>query len=248
MIVKGKKSAQLKALDEKGAGSAIIATLGVVDKDGDITLPGAFGSGQQAKMVPAHDWMHVPLGKATIREDGNEVIADFQMNLDITAGKEWHSALKFDLDNGKPIQEWSYGFAVLDSGQGEEGNQRVRILKSLKVYEISPVMLGAGEGTRTLSMKNHGGTLSDQIKESIAIAKAAIERCKEVKALRIADGRDISSERLEELKELHDTLREMQTHLHELGIEGEPSEKGASVEEILLAESLHQEFKTVIKK
>lgn len=145
-------SGHLKALDDAGVGSAVFATLGVIDKDGDVTLPGAFGS-QDVVIVPAHDWTHVPIGRATIREHGNEAIADFRLNLDIAAARDWHAALKFDLATGRPLQEWSYGFHVSRESRGEHGGRQVRFLEALDVHEVSPVLLGAGVGTRTLAAK-----------------------------------------------------------------------------------------------
>ena len=142
-IFKSSAGARIKELHEDGHGLAVIATLGVVDSDGDVTLPGAFGE-QSVKMVPAHDWQHVPLGKADIREEGNEVLAAFRLNLEIGSARDWHSALKNDLANGPPLQEWSYGFSIVEASFGEHEGQEVRFLKKLKVHEISPVMLGPG--------------------------------------------------------------------------------------------------------
>ena len=153
MKVKTFGATRVKAMDDAGKGTAVIATLNVIDKDGDVTMPGAFGD-QHAVVVPTHNWNHVPLGKATIREEGNEVLADFQLNLDIQAAREWHSALKFDLANGDALQEWSYGFTIKDSSIGDFDGESVRFLKSVDVHEISPVLLGAGEGTRTLAVKS----------------------------------------------------------------------------------------------
>jgi len=142
----------VKALSEKGHGVAVVATLNVVDKDNDVTLPGAFGE-QVVPMVPAHDWSSAPIGKATIHEEGQEVLANFQMNLDTSLGRDWYSALKFDLANPPVKQQFSYGFSVLEFDQGQFEGRSVRFLKKLQVHEISPVLLGAGENTRTLALK-----------------------------------------------------------------------------------------------
>ncbi len=146
-----RKSFKLE-LDEKGTGSAIIATLDVVDLDGDLTEPGAFGK-QSVRVIPSHDWRHVPIGKGVVSEDGDKTIADFKLNLEIPAARDWYEAFKFDLANGEPMQEWSYGFDILEAGEREIDGQKVRILKKLKVHEISPVLLGAGVGTGTLDIK-----------------------------------------------------------------------------------------------
>ncbi|MEK7765262.1 MAG: hypothetical protein AAB368_03395, partial [bacterium] len=58
-----------------------------------------------------------------------------------------------------PKQEYSYGFRVEESSEGEfraaEGAapQKVRFLKRLAVAEVSPVLKGAGINTRTLALK-----------------------------------------------------------------------------------------------
>jgi len=194
------KAFRIKALDDAGSGTAVIATLGVIDLDGDVTLPGAFGSGQVAKFLPAHDWSHVPLGKATIREVGDDVLADFQLNLDIPAAKDWHSALKFADDAGVR-QEFSYGFKIKDSGFGEHEGQQVRFLKSLEVLEISPVVQGAGIGTELRDVKDHKPLpFADQIKAAVESVGAITARAVDIRAKRQADGRDISPDRVKELE------------------------------------------------
>lgn len=150
-----KSGLAIKAMDDAGNGLARIAILSEIDHDGDTYEPGAFsGQGDQvAQILAAHNWGSVPLGKARIYEDGNEALAELSLNLDTATGKEWHAALKFDLEHGKPVQEWSYGFRVLDSVVEQRDGKRIRVLKKLKVFEVSPVVQGAGVGTGTLVMK-----------------------------------------------------------------------------------------------
>ena len=203
----------LKA-DEKGSGTAVIATLNVVDKDGDVTLPGAFGT-QHAKIVPAHDWQHVPIGKASIREEGNKVLADFKLNLNIEAARDWHESLKHDIADGNPLQEWSYGFAIEDAGFGEHEGQEVRFIKAMKVHEISPVMVGAGVDTRTVSVKGAEGSeslkLADHIIHAMKSVEEVAERCKKIQIVRKEDGRDLSPDRYAELEGMEKALEAVDT-------------------------------------
>jgi hypothetical protein len=192
-------SARVKELSDAGEGSAVIATLNVVDKDDDVTLPGAFGA-QVAQVIPGHDWQHVPIGNTRIREVGNDVLADFRLNMGVAAAKDWHAALKFDLKSGANLQEWSYGFSILDSSQGQHEGRQVRFLKALKVYEISPVLRGAGEGTRTLAMK--GRQFAEQIEAVTADVRDVIRRAEQLKELRSEEGRKLSPERVAQLKAL----------------------------------------------
>jgi hypothetical protein len=96
----------------------------------------------------------MPLGKAWIYEDGDWAMAQLNLNLDTQAGKDWHATLKFDLAKGDPVQEWSYGYQVLDADFQVRGEQRVQVLKRLDVDEVSPVIRGAGNGTGTISIKS----------------------------------------------------------------------------------------------
>ena len=159
----------IKAASDDGTASFVIARLNDhVDEDGDLTLSGYFGR-QAAVVVPVHDWKSVPIGHAVVYEKGNEAIADVRFNMAIEAARDWHSAIKFDLESASdgfgPLQEYSYGFAILPGAAkaGTFNGRNVRVLSPLKdgspgvdVIEVSPVMLGAaGRGiTRTLVAKH----------------------------------------------------------------------------------------------
>lgn len=232
--VKSLAGAKLKALDEEGRGLAVIATLNVVDKDGDVTLPGAVGE-QVVKIVPTHDWSHVPLGKATLKETGDEVIAEFGLNLAIQAARDWHSAMKLDLESPPPLQEWSYGFTITEFSFGQFEDQDVRFLSGLKVHEISPVMVGAGVNTRTLALKEGeerpSMKLADQIDGVLTELSAVIDRCAAIKQVRAEDGRDLSPVRYTELKEVSlalEQLYEVQNRIQVLIQKDQRGEKPAA--------------------
>lgn len=152
------KTLTIETIDEAGKGVARIAQLSAVDSDGDTYAKGAFawkdGGGQWVQMIPAHNKQAMPFGKAWLREDGDQALAEFQLNLGTAAGKEWHAALKFDLETGSPVQEWSYGYRVLDAAKERRDGKVVRLIKQLDVFEVSPVLRGAGVGTGTLSIKS----------------------------------------------------------------------------------------------
>lgn len=145
-------SVEIKAVGDDGTFESVIATLNTRDKDDDIIVPGAFGNAT-ISVVPAHDHSSVPLGKAKMEDRGNLAVAKGRFNLDIPAAKDWHSALKFDLENLPAVQEWSFAFRPVDAEMDTIDGERVRILKKMDVMEISPVLRGAGVGTGTLSVK-----------------------------------------------------------------------------------------------
>lgn len=162
---------QIKAMDEKGTGQAVFATMNLWDKDDEFTVPGSFGV-QTAKLVGAHNWGAPNIGMAEIREEGDNAIADFKFYLDMQSAREWYTALLNNFKSGVP-QEWSYGFDVLVEERGERNGRTGRILKKIKVHEVSPVMVGAGMSTRTTAIKSYGQLRGTWESTQMAIREAA---------------------------------------------------------------------------
>ena len=152
------KSLTIESMDEAGKGLARIAILSAVDNDGDTYLPGAFswkeGGSQWCSILPAHDRRATPLGKARVYEEGDAAFAEMHFNLSIPEAKSWHSAIMFDLAKGRSVQEYSYGYELVDYEYQVRGDARVRLFKKVDVNEVSPVLKGAGVGTGTISMKS----------------------------------------------------------------------------------------------
>jgi HK97 family phage prohead protease len=141
---------QVKADGQPGEFRAVFSTLNVIDLDGDVTLPGAFKESAAVRISYwGHRWQDLPVGKGLIHSDEKQAWVDGQFFLDTVAGKETYQTVK----NLGELQEWSYGYDVLQSSQGQFDNQDVRFLKELEVAEVSPVMLGAGVDTRTERIK-----------------------------------------------------------------------------------------------
>jgi len=140
----------LKADGEEGTFEAVFATFNVVDRDGDVTRPGAFQDGQKVRVSAwGHNWGVLPVGKGVIRADEEKAWVEGRFFLDTEGGLDTYRTVK----GLEELQEWSYGFDILNSSEGEFDGERVRYLESLDVYEVSPVMLGAGIGTRTTGIK-----------------------------------------------------------------------------------------------
>lgn len=138
---------------EQGKIRAVFATLNVIDHDGDVTLPGAFTDGAEVRISV---WNHgswgpnlLPVGKGTIREEGNEAILEAQFFMGTEAGRDHFTVVK---ELG-PLCEWSYGYDVEDSERGTKDGKEVTFLKQVTTHEVSPVILGAGLNTRTLAAK-----------------------------------------------------------------------------------------------
>ncbi len=221
-------SLQTKDISEAGKVRAVIATMNVADKDGDVTLPGFFGM-QEAVVVPVHDWDHVPIGKAMVHEEGSEAIADIQLNLELQAAKDWLAAMKFDLEQGKPLMEWSYGFKIMGneagsgSSIGEFQGHSVRFLRPMpdgsagcKIWEVSPVLVGAGEGTRTLAAKSIGQTFLSEAQAALDAVDGLLERASSLADLRAKDGRSLSAVNMERLAALGVSLSKAATEIARL--------------------------------
>lgn len=144
--------ATIKAAGEGGSFEAVIATFGKVDRDGDIVERGAFNNAT-VSVLPSHDANHVPLGKARIEERGDQAVAVGSFNLDIEAARDWHSALKYDLQHPPAIQEWSWDFRPVEARDDTVDGEAVRRLVVLDTKEVSPVLRGASVGSRTIAIK-----------------------------------------------------------------------------------------------
>ncbi len=138
----------------KGEVEAVFSTFNVIDKDGDVTLPGAFTEGQEVAISGyGHSiWKgDMPVGRGRIRTTRSEAILEGQFFMNTTAGRDTFEVVKA-VGAG---QEWSYGFDVLHAPEsGMFAGRKANFLKKLKVHEASPVFQGAGIGTRTLAVKS----------------------------------------------------------------------------------------------
>ena len=167
---------------EKGEIEAIIATLGVVDKDGDIIMADAIPDGSKVSMSAyGHDavWGDAPVGKGRIHVEGNKAVFKGRVFLATTRGRDTFETLK---EMGGD-QEWSFGFHVIGSEIPDDAakKQGARlILTKLDAFEVSPVLIGAGVGTRTLVVKEE--TPAEQAAASDAETRADAEGAAQAEA------------------------------------------------------------------
>ncbi len=172
MELNQKKLYQCKGIkvDDQGKVSLVFGTMNVIDHDGDVTLPGAIGEPQKVRMSAYNhsSWGNaLPVGKGIVYEKGDDMLYEGQFFLNTVIGKETYETVKAMED----LQEYSYGFDIKEASYGQFGpdNRDVRFLKGLKIFEVSPVLLGAGIDTRTLAIKEQGKASVDaQISAHIA--------------------------------------------------------------------------------
>ena len=125
------------------------------------------------------------------------------MLLTTQAGRDHFETLKFDIQNGTPLQEWSYTFDIEDAEPGEHGGEKVQLLKKLKVHSVDPVFRGAGVATATLGAKAKGMTFdahmaaADSLLDDLSVFA---ERARALGALRSEEGKELSGGKLEHLR------------------------------------------------
>lgn len=160
--------AELKSADgeENGSVKAVFSIFDVLDTDGDVVLSSSFKNGQEVGMIWSHTWGTKPIGKGIIRVEGDQAVFDGKFFLDTFDGNEAYKTVK----NMGELQEWSWGFKVLDSDIVEDDSSPFgykRIIKNTEVYEVSPVLIGANRGTSTLSIKTNSDTFKQFVQSEI---------------------------------------------------------------------------------
>jgi hypothetical protein len=145
--------------EDRGEVVAIVATLGVVDKDGDVIERGAFPPGGSNVKLSGynHDVIvggAAPVGKGVVTEEGDHAIFRGKFFMSTERGREaFHTTKELGAEG-----EWSFGFprAVKAGEMTDEWKSKgaKRIIKGLVPIEASPVFVGAGWGTGTLLTKS----------------------------------------------------------------------------------------------
>lgn len=235
------KGKDLLTFTDEGKVSAVFSVFNEIDSDGDVVLPKSIRSGYGNKgvvMCWAHDWKQI-IGKGVITQDDDKATFTGEFNMNTTAGKEAYETVKAMGD----IQQWSFGFEVHDSEVGmytkDNGDeQEVRYLKDVKVWEVSPVLVGANQNTHTLAVKEKGqDEIIDDVKEQddtvveqdeaistepneqgikftdevdnlLIKLVTLLERAKALTALRFSKNKTLSGSSTEALTELRDALQD----------------------------------------
>lgn len=140
---------------DQGLVEAVFSTFGVIDRDGDVTVKEAFTDGAPV-VISAYghrSWDgELPVGKGFIRVTDSEAILDGQFFLNTTHGRDTFETVKELAKEG--LGEWSYGLMNVVSERTVVGGKTARLLKHIDVPEVSPVLVGASIGTRTLEAKS----------------------------------------------------------------------------------------------
>ena len=168
-------SAQVKATGgDTGEFEAIVAVFGNVDSGGDVIVKGAFAdtlkewqdSGDIGSVVEASE-----------TETG--LLVKGQLDLDNPKAAQVHKLLK-----GRRVTQFSFAYSVLDSGPVEVDGVKATELRSLKLYEVGPTLVGMNQSTELLSAKSDdleakaGRVLSAKNKEIVTSTITALDAAK----------------------------------------------------------------------
>lgn len=154
---------------ETGEVEAIVQTLGVVDRDHEVIPIDALPPTYAAKIsMYDHDSIRglmtgsgvpdqPPVGKGTISVEGDKLWFRGNYFMETQRGRE--AFLTFKAIG--PDQEWSFGYRIAKADAPSEelkakGARRVlsKLAPIAGSYEVSPVPMGGGLGTRTVAMKS----------------------------------------------------------------------------------------------
>ena len=155
-LVYKKSSIELKEDGDKRYLEAVFSLFDTVDSDNDITKAGALKSGYDGNKVPLvwnHEWSKV-IGRGVIESDNQKAVFKGYF-LDTTAGREAYETVKQMED----MQQFSYGFQVIDSETSTATDSKgdevpVRVLKDVKVWEVSPVLVGSQQNSFVQALKS----------------------------------------------------------------------------------------------
>ena len=226
------KEVKFLTTDEvEGKVEAVFSVFNEVDSDGDVVLPNSIKSAYGDKgvaMVWAHDWKNV-IGRGEIIQDDQKAVFKGQFIMDTQAGREAFETVKAMGD----LQQWSFGYEVVDYEVGmfkkDMKEIEVRYLKDLKVYECSPVLVGANQNTYTMAVKEDdmnddkkGLRFNDEVDKVLNSLSALLKRAKELTSLRIKKEKLLSEKSAEAISDLRDQIQEVYQDLDTLLLVASP--------------------------
>lgn len=133
-----------------GTVQAMFSVFNVIDSSGEVVRPTFFTDGQEVAMSAwGHNWGDLAVGKGIIHVTPEGAVFDGEFNLATQVGREHYETVKFMGD----LQEWSFGFRVLDATPGVQDGKDVVFLEKGDVYEVSPVLIGDNRSTYTMGVK-----------------------------------------------------------------------------------------------
>ena len=143
----------VRANGESGLVEFSLPLFGAPDSFGTAWAPGVFDkhlSDHKPKIV---GWDHFSGARFGVVSDWHRTKEGYdikaQFNMQTREAADAFSMLKFDLDNGSP-DEWSFRFEPVET----EVNDEIPTFTEARVYEFSPVLVGAVADTTTVAARS----------------------------------------------------------------------------------------------
>ena len=184
-----------------------------------------------------HDWNGLPVATPTeAYEDANGLFlkADFHST---QFAQDARTTVKERLDRGKSVK-LSIGYAVLEDEYTQEG----RLLKQIKLYEVSIVTVPANNRADMLAAKRM--PLGDQSDAVLVAVKDFVHRYQSVATLRAKEGRALSSANRQRITDAVGGLRTHAQELEALLQDTEPAKGHATETQKLYRHYLESRAKT----
>jgi HK97 family phage prohead protease len=164
----------------EGEFTAYASVFGNVDSYGDVVVKGAFtedlaawkASGYPIPLLFGHN-MYDPdfnIGAVDAQEDDHGLLVHATLDLENPKASQTYRLIK-----GKRINQMSFAYDVLESGQATQDGETVNELRKLHVYEVSVVPIGANQETEILAVKANAFALISGIKEGRVLASKHID-------------------------------------------------------------------------
>ncbi len=141
------------------------------------------------------------LVEVALNEGDERAVFKGSLFLDTDAGADAYRTIKAMGD----LMEYSWGFRILDADFVERDAEYIRVIKRAELFEVSPVLVGAGIGTGTLSLK-HGLPLYDHGDAVLEAVRDFVSRVEVRTDYRAKEGRTLSSANRERLQAIADAL------------------------------------------
>lgn len=231
-------SHKLKMLDDDGVGefSAYASTFGNFDDVGERPVRGAFASHldsflRDGFIAFGHAWHALPIATPVeAKEDdyGLFIKAAFHSTPEAQAVRTMMSER---LARGKSVKT-SIGYEVL----ADEYNEQGRLLKDIKLFEVSVVTVPANPLADVIAAKG-AATALGFVEHSEAVVSAVEEftrRAKDRQAFRAKEGRVLSDANRKKIASLLDSLTSVQQELGDLLAATEPKADPETAKQLYL--------------
>ena len=191
--------AEFKAT-EQGVIEGYAAYFDNVDSYQDVIVKGAFADAtnksSEVKLMWNHNWNTVPIGTVTMLLEDEKGLS-FRAELNNTAlAKDVKEGIK-----SGAVTKMSIGFTTEDSETVEKEGKTLRMIKKIKLFEISPVNFPANDMATIQSYKSD---FHNEILEELKVLKMEVES---VKALVTVDSNE--SDDIEVITKLNGLIKKV---------------------------------------